>query len=271
MIGHRSIDVPWGVVHARFGRCTHGPTIALLHQTPRSGDEFAEVVDALGDEHHVIALDLPGMGASTPHPDGPHIDAYADAVSAALISEAVDAVMLVGHHTGAAVAATVASRGHLDVKHLVLSSPPWIDEAARQSRRIGPGIDDVVRSPDGSHIAALWNGRSSFYPDQRSDLLDRFVSDALRAVDPAEGHRAVTDWDMQSLLPTLHHIPVTLVDHARDPHAHPHIAPWRRALPQADVVEIADGMVPLEYTADAFARMLASIVSTDELPSTIAT
>lgn len=263
MIRQRSIDVPWGVVHARTGRSERAPAIVLLHQTPRSGDEYAEVIDALGDDHHVIALDLPGMGASSPHPDGASIDSYADAVEHALRVEAVDDVVLVGHHTGAAVAATLTARAALAVTHVVLSSPPWIDDEARRRRRQrpGPGIDEVVRSPRGDHLAALWRGRADFYPTDRPDLLDRFVADALHAVDPTEGHRAVTDWDMESVLPALRRRAVTLVDHVADPHAHPYIGKWSEALPNAQVISIERGMVPLEFTADAFTRVLLDTVS----------
>ena len=35
----------------------------------------------LGKHFRVIAMDTPGMGASAPHPDGPSIETYADAVS----------------------------------------------------------------------------------------------------------------------------------------------------------------------------------------------
>jgi pimeloyl-ACP methyl ester carboxylesterase len=266
VIRQRSIDVPWGVVHARTGRSDRGPTIVLLHQTPRSGDEYTEVIDALGDDHHVIALDLPGMGASSPHPDGASIESYADAVAHALRAEAVDdadGFVLVGHHTGAAVAAMLAARDALAVTHVVLSSPPWIDEESRRRRRQrpGPGIDEVVRSSRGDHLAALWRGRSDFYPADRPDLLDRFVADALHAVDPTEGHRAVTGWDMESALPALRQRAVTLVDHVADPHAHPYIGKWSEALPHAQVISIEHGMVPLEFTADAFTRVLLDTVS----------
>ena len=40
----------------------------LLHQTPRSWDEFREVMTALQDRLHLLAIDLPGMGASEQHP-----------------------------------------------------------------------------------------------------------------------------------------------------------------------------------------------------------
>lgn len=262
-IHHQTIEVPWGVVHARRGSCRIGEPVVLLHQTPRSGDEFREVIQALGDDHNLLALDLPGMGHSTPHPDGDAIEAYADGIRAAL--DAVDAapIVLVGHHTGAAVAAAVAAFEPRRISTLILSSPPWIDDDTRAKRRAGtgPGIDEVVRSDSGAHLTDLWTGRASFYPDRRPDLLDRFVADALLATDPGAGHRAVTEWLMETMLPVLQALPVVLVDHGADPHAHPNIARWRAALPDATVRSLPTGMVPLEYTADAFVGVLEEVVS----------
>lgn len=236
----------------------------MLHQTPRSGDEFTEVIELLGDHHRLIALDLPSMGHSSPHPNGDTIAAYAHGIDAALTTLASENYVLVGHHTGAAVAAQLAASQPARIASLVLSSPPWIDAAARAQRlaRPGPGIDDVQDSDDGSHLVALWAGRAPFYPARRPDLLVRFVADALLVKDPAAGHRAVTHWDMTSCLPALNTVPTTLVDHVDDPHAHPNIATWSEALPYANVVRIEQGVVPLEFTAPDFAATLHGTLPT---------
>ena len=55
-----------------------------------------------------------------------------------------------------------------------------------------PPIDAVAPSGDGSHLAALWQKRQPFYPDDRPDLLQVFVADALQVSDDVEaGHHAV--------------------------------------------------------------------------------
>ena len=261
MIRHRSIDVSWGVVHARE---VHGadPPVVALHQTPRSGDEFREVLDRLDGTHHALALDLAGMGHSTPHPDGDRIAAYAAAVAAALRAEGIGRCHLVGHHTGAAVAAELAAEEPGLVETLVLSSPPWIDAEARRRRAegAGPGVDEVTRAADGSHLGALWGGRAGFYPDDRPDLLDRFVADTLLVAEPAAGHRAVSAWEVEAVIEPLRTLVVVLVDHTADPFAHPHIARWAAELPRADVRAIEGGMVPLEHTADAFAALLLEVI-----------
>lgn len=260
-VHHLTIDVPWGLVHARTGSCRSGTPTVLLHQTPRSGDEFREVIEHLGADRYLLALDLPSMGHSTPHPDGDQITAYAAGIVAAMDGLDIERCCLVGHHTGAAVAATVAATNVERVSTVVLSSPPWIDEDARAARlaRTGPGVDEVTKADTGDHLVALWAGRAGFYPTGRRDLLDRFVADALLVADPGAGHRAVTGWQMEPLLPALRSLPAVLIDHQQDPHAHPNIARWQAALGDPKVLTIADGMVPLEYTAGAFSAALAAI------------
>jgi pimeloyl-ACP methyl ester carboxylesterase len=257
-IRHRSIPVPWGVVHVREDGEGEVP-IVCLHQTPRSGDEYREVMDLLSPSHRVLAMDLPGMGRSTPHLDGDEITTYASAIIAACTADGIERCHLVGHHTGAAVAGQVAAMKPNLVASLVLSSPPWMDAEARAARatRVGPGIDQAEQTGDTSYAQALLDGRASFYPTDRPDLLQRFVADALLVVDPTAGHRAVGRWRMEDILPALGQLPVTLVDHQADPFAHPHIARWAAALPDAKVATISDGMVPLEHTAEAFAAILS--------------
>lgn len=246
----------------RSGTCRSGPPTVLLHQTPRSGDEFREVIALLSADHHLLAIDLPGMGHSTGHPDGDTIAAYAAGVLATVNGLGVDRFLVAGHHTGAAVAAAVAAGAPRRISGVVLSSPPWIDAAAREARltRAGPGVDEATPSEDGRHLTELWAGRAAFYPPGRPDLLTRFLADALLVEDPTAGHRAVTNWDMEPLLPVLRTLSVLLVDHADDPHAHPNITRWRAALPDAAVRTITDGMVPLEFTADAFADALRTVI-----------
>jgi pimeloyl-ACP methyl ester carboxylesterase len=260
-IRHRSIPVPWGVVHVREAGESEVP-IVCVHQTPRSGDEFREVMELLSPSHRVVAMDLPGMGRSTPHPDGAEITNYADAIVAACTADGIERCHLVGHHTGAAVAAQVAATQPSHVASLVLSSPPWMDAEARAARaaQVGPGIDQVEHTDAASYAQALWAGRASFYPTDRPDLLRRFVVDALLVADPTTGHRAVGRWRMEEVLAALAQLPVTFIDNQADPFAHPHIARWSAVLPDACVAVIADGMVPLEYTAEAFAAIV--LVST---------
>lgn len=75
-VRRRYVDLAWGQMHvAEVGDQEVFPVL-LLHQTPRSWDELAEVLPLLGRTRRAIAVDLPGMGRSDPHPDGASIEAY---------------------------------------------------------------------------------------------------------------------------------------------------------------------------------------------------
>ena len=54
-------DTPLGQLH--YAETGTGPTLLLLHQTPRSWDEFRAVAGLI-DGYRIVMPDLPGYGAS---------------------------------------------------------------------------------------------------------------------------------------------------------------------------------------------------------------
>ena len=255
-IVRRYIDGPSGQIH--LAEAGHGPSLLLLHQTPRSSDEFREVMAALEDHCHLVAIDLPGMGSSDQHPDGPSIEAYASAAAAAIEQMGCGPMTVCGHHTGGVVAIELAvSRPHV-VEGLILSSTPWIDEQERARRATRQPIDTVEPHPDGSHLLDLWNQRAPFY-DGDTDQLNRFVRDALRADDPAAGHRAVGRYRMEEAAARVR-CPVTIIEHSADPFACPHTVTLQQRLSAPRVEVIENGRVPLEATAEAFAAVVLAVM-----------
>lgn len=238
--------------YAQAGR---GPTVLLLHQTPRSWDEFAQVMIQCQGSLHLIAMDLPGMGASSPMRDVATIEAYADA-AIQLLEQLTDApVAVCGHHTGGVVALDLAARRPDLVRSLLLSSTPWVDAAARTARAQKTPIDTVTRSRDGRHLLDLWHQRSPYYPEDVA-YMDRFMADALAAESPEQGHLAVGRYHMELTAPRIH-CPTLIVEHSDDPFATRHTADLHRALPHAAVKQIPGGSVALEVTAPAFADILS--------------
>lgn len=242
-------QAPQGQLHYRDAGS--GDPILLLHQTPRSLDEFAELQPLLARNHRVIAMDMVGFGASPPAPRPHTIEAMAS--GAISLIEALDLhdVVVVGHHTGAAVAIEVgASRPDL-VRSLVLSSAPWTNEEFRLRHADGPGVDDAARQSDGAHLMELWAKRAPFYPPDRHDLLDRFIRDALApGLDPVEGHRACARYRMEDRIGLIT-APVLMVGAAADPFAMPDLPRVREALTgsvKVETVVIEGGMIPLMET-----------------------
>ncbi|MEW2359887.1 alpha/beta hydrolase [Spirillospora sp. NPDC029432] len=187
---------PHGLIH--YAERGEGAPVLLLHQTPRSWDEYRDVLPLIGARYRAIAMDTPGFGASDP-PAGPwSVEAFAAGVLALCDALELDRVALAGHHTGGVVAVEVAARAPERVSALVLSGVPYVDAARRAEVAARPPIDEVTPRPDGSHLAGLWNNRRPYYPDDRPDLLDRLVRDALNVLDRVEeGHRAVNAYEME--------------------------------------------------------------------------
>jgi pimeloyl-ACP methyl ester carboxylesterase len=255
-------EVSDGVVH--YAEVGAGDPVLLLHQTPRSWDEYRDVLPLLGRRVRAIAMDTLGFGDSSKPPWPITIERLAGVCAQLLDALGIQRASVVGHHTGGAIALELAASRADRVDRLVLSSTPLVDEEFRRLRAdAGPVVDEVEPSDDGSHAAALWRGRMGFYPPGRSDLLTRFLVDALRAGElAAEGHRAVARYVMEHRLPLVR-CPVLVVAGTADPFAHPHLRPLADRLPGSRVSEIAGGMVPLpdQLPEEFAAAVLAFLAS----------
>ncbi|WP_290056456.1 alpha/beta fold hydrolase [Amycolatopsis solani] len=229
--------VPGGQVH--YAEQGSGPAVLLLHQTPRSLDEFRELQPLLAGEHRVIALDMPGFGNSTALPAPQRIEDYARGVLAALDALGVDRTAVVGHHTGGVVAVELAAAAPDRITAVVLSSTPWADADYRASHVDGPGVDDAAREPGGGHLLTWWEQRRPYYPEAATGLLDRFVRDALApGVDPREGHLACARYEMERRI-GLVRAPVLLLGAGDDPFALPALEPLEKHLTAAALVDSA--------------------------------
>ena len=250
-------DVSVGQLHyAECGDPTL-PAVLLLHQTPRSWREYEAVLPLLAEHCRAVAMDTPGFGDSAPVVDGAGIEAWARLAVELLDALSIEQAHVVGHHTGGVIAVEVAAAQPLRVRSLVLSSTPFIDAKAREARRGRPVVDAVEPQPDGSHLAHLWQGRQSFYPPGRPDLLEAFVADALKVSgDVAAGHHAVAAYRMEARIGRVIQ-PTLLICADADPYASPHLARLHEQLPQARVVHIEAGTVPLpDQLPQAFAEVV---------------
>ena len=101
------VDSSFGQLH--YAQQGSGEAILLLHQAPRSWDEFREFIPLLADDFRVVAMDMPGYGNSAPVPGPQTIETYARGAWELLDTLGVDRVTVIGHHTGAAVALEMAA------------------------------------------------------------------------------------------------------------------------------------------------------------------
>lgn len=210
-------SVAHGRIHAAI--CGTGFPVLLLHQTPRSWDEYRDVLPLIGAHRRAIAIDTPGFGDSEALPDTPTIEGWAATALQVMDALGVERFAVVGHHTGAAIAAEIAARDPARIAAAVLSACPFVDAARRQHHDGQRVIDDVTERADGSHLTELWNRRRPFYPEGDVDLLRRFMADALRSGPMAvEGHRVVNRYHMEDRVGLIAS-PVLVLVPENDPNA----------------------------------------------------
>ncbi len=237
--------VPTGCGRMHVALCGAGLPVLLLHQTPRSLDEYRDVLPLLGRWVQAVAMDTPGFGESERLAGPPTIEAWAEAAFATLDALGIGRAVPAGHHTGAVIAMEMAASRPERAVALVLSSCSLVDAARRTAHAGKPVIDEVERHSDGRHLAELWARRAPFYPRERTDLLERYVADALRAGPlAAAGHQVVNAYRMEDRIGRVA-CPTLVIDAAMDPHTHPAAVRVAAAIPQARLHVIAEGMVPL--------------------------
>src|SRR5215210_1733731 len=117
----------------------HGDrTIVFIHGLAGAWVNWLENLPAFAADHRVIAMDLPGFGAS-PMPSEPiTISGYARVVEALLEQLGVDAAAVVGNSMGGFIGAELAIRFPARVERLVLVSAAGLTvEYQRHERVLG--------------------------------------------------------------------------------------------------------------------------------------
>ena len=97
MVRRAFADTPPGPIHYRAAGC--GPAVLLLHQTPRSSDEYRDVIPLLAGRRRVVAMDTIGYGDSYRPARTCGIEDYARGALGLLDALGIARTAVVGHHT----------------------------------------------------------------------------------------------------------------------------------------------------------------------------
>jgi len=236
----RIISTSMGHVHVALEGDPGSPPVVLLHQTPRSTDEFAEVIPLLAGSRRVIAIDTPGYGASD-HPETPpSMEDYATVVAEVLGTVGGGPAYICGHHTGAIIAVEVAAAYPELTRTVIASGLIYVDDEVRAD--LGPRFKQWTAQADGSHLMAHWE-RLSHWTAPDTALTQRLLVDVYRAGETSEfGHFACLSYDMEARLPLVRR-PVLILTGNDDPFITPKmIRQLTAALPDSELAYI-DGSV----------------------------
>ena len=203
------LKTPDGHIHYRIAGSGEPPLI-LLHQTPRSFDEYAEAMPMFAQKRRVIAMDTLGYGDSDPAPEGHTIEDYAKTVIMLLDGLGISKAVVVGHHTGAKTACEVAAAYPERVDKLVLAGLVFYEEEARQRVISEGGRWQGEMKEDGSHLAEMWQRGVSMGMDP--ELNHRRIVDFMKAGERSEhGHWASAKYTAQAKSMTKIQCPTLLI------------------------------------------------------------
>ncbi|MEI5668382.1 alpha/beta hydrolase [Bosea sp. CCNWLW174] len=211
---HQTVTVAGRSLHCL--RLGSGPSVVLLHESPRSSAVLLPLANALANRFTVFAVDTPGYGASDPLPESrPTIDDFADAIAASLQALGLTGFAVYGTHTGATIAASLVRRHPGLVSGAVLDGYP-VFTRAEQDLNAYHYFPNFEPRWDGSHVAALWSrvrdqysffpwwqpGRDSRIPRDPPALANHHaaVRDILSAADYAAGYNAAFRTDGRAAL-----------------------------------------------------------------------
>ena len=256
-----------------YRRSGRGPAVTLIHGVGLKGSIWAPQIAALESDHEVIAVDMPGHGASSPPPEAPRLIDYAEAVRAVLDTLGVEMANLVGHSMGALVALEFAL-AYPERTHSVVAMNAVFCRTSEQRAAIFARVEEL----DGGTRLPNWSGTLlRWFGDPVPPHLTQAAASTetlLANADPvgyARTYRlfAEGDADHGARLADLA-VPALFLTGADDPNSTPAMsAAMARLAPQGRLVTLPQTRHMMALThADAVNRELRNfLASVESLPS----
>ena len=183
-------------LNAQWLRRAEGVPVVFLHGFSADLNNWRGLFAGTRPDFPVLALDLPGHGAS-PRPIPADADALCAIVEDTLAVQTPGPVILAGHSFGGAIAVRLAARGRIDLRALCLFAPaglgPEIDEPftrgilrAQSAASLRPWLERLVHDPaviTCAFVEAVAAQREDQgLTDAMQAFADRFFPDATQSL-----------------------------------------------------------------------------------------
>lgn len=189
------VDADYGQMHYRIsGQSSDKNTLVCLHQSPKSSREFIELMKASGHDRLIIAIDSPGHGESDVPQQKMSIEDFATQIWSALGQLDLGKVDLLGHHTGAKIAAEMAYQQPEKVGGIVMVSALILTDAEREEFK--SQFQPIPLDEDGTRFKHMWAQSIKYRgPGVSLEQLAASMSENLRAGEAYEwGHEAAFNY-----------------------------------------------------------------------------
>ena len=252
------------LVHDRRGA---GDPLILVHGLGSRRQVWDPVVDRLADRYEVLAIDLPGFGASPPYPNGHRatVKNLAASVAAFADEQGLERPHVAGNSLGGGIVLELAAQNA--VRSATALAPigfwstrerQWCQASMRNIRMVGgaarPALPFLVGNPvTRSLLMAQFYGRPWLLdPADTVDATDALIGAASfdDACEDFTGYLAPED--------AADHVPVTIAWGSRDGLLLPRqLNRARRRIPRARHVRLAGcGHIPMSDDPEASARVI---------------
>jgi pimeloyl-ACP methyl ester carboxylesterase len=173
-----------------YVRGGQGPAIILLHGFPQDWVEYKAIMPRLAQQFTVVAVDLPGLGASEPSTNGyeaTNLAAYVHGLSEAL---SLERPYLVGHDLGGVVAYAYVRQFEHDLRGAMIFDVPmpglagW-EESTDDLWHLGflqtPGLAEELLAGRQEAYLDLDLATKAFTPEERDYYLAAYREPQLHA------------------------------------------------------------------------------------------
>ena len=147
----------WGRRQVRYLVSGTGPIIFLLHQSPKSADEYKPQINEWASEFTIIAPDTPGYGGSDPlDAENITIQDIAEATIELADSLEINQFGLYGFHTGASISIAIAHQFPERISSIACNGVVVLEDSALK-KIMKNYLPPFIPQWDGSHLTWLWS------------------------------------------------------------------------------------------------------------------